>query len=326
MDWRRMSTEVLRLVGGRLEYPDIFDLDQLAKNPDLEIQKAGGGYLVQSRRARRIEEIHVFLHGSIRLPDDLRWAMGLCDLEGAAATIVDNCDLGTSALAMRLAFWMSRDPEPSRAVAFFDVARVLIDANRYSVEDQVPMRPYRGTPILRTDLHAVERQTIIQEWLYPWVQLVAAVITGHGIHRVFHHHTYDAVGQTSSSLDRSPGLPRPAGMIFLESPHGLKGGPTPVPHTLVDLRLLKRILSLLESYLRQIQPDAEVRIDWPYLCPLMPLLPVALPRRIQSPSLLQVATIIYEIRKDLLRREVDLQLVVEAIKAMSKEAQSFQAA
>ena len=326
MDWQKLDQEVSRLHGKRLEYKDNFDPDLLAGNPDLKIQKAGGGYLVLPRRAEVIEEVHVILHGSVRLPVETHWAVGPCSPEDAASTLVDNCDLGTSALGMELAHWIARDPSSNRSLAFFDVTRVLIDANRYRIEDQMPKRPYRGAPVLRSDLSTSQKRSLLKQWLSPWVDLASAAITGNGVLRVFHHHTYDPVGQVGQPLDRSFGMPRPAGMVFLKSPHETVGSPTATASTLVEPKFLKRVVARLQEHLRQIQPEAEVLVDWPYVCPLMPLLPEVLARQHPPGPSPRMATIIYEVRKDLLRREEGLYAVVKAIQEISDDAQAFQSA
>lgn len=255
---------------------DVFDLERV-RATGADVREVGGGFLVLPGSGA-IEVVHVVPHGGTRLPAAFADTYTETDPSLLAPSIVDNGDLGTAAMATRLAL----QPK-GRAVAFFACTRLLADANRSLPQQQVPRAAYRGVPLLRADLPEARRREIAAELVQPWHVAIEQCLVDHArtVRRVVHHHSFDEFAGAVTPHDRSRER-RPAAMLFQDRVHN--GGGTFLPAA-----ELERLVAALLVPLRALDPAARVEVDSTYVAPAMPIVPRTVP------------ICVYELRKDLLR-------------------------
>ncbi len=255
---------------------DVFDLGRI-RAAGADVRAIGGGHLVLPASGA-IEVVHVVPHGGMQLPAQFADTFAATDPRLLAQSIVDNCDLGTAAMATRLAL------QPlGRAVAFFDCTRLLADANRALPEQQVPHAAYRGVSLLRADLPETKRREIRTTLVQPWHTAIEQCIADHAhtLRRIVHHHSFDEFPGSATPHDRSRER-RPAAMLFQDRQNN--GGGSFLPAT-----ELRRIVAALRAPLQRLDATAQVEVDSTYVAPAMPIVPRTVP------------ICVYELRKDLLR-------------------------
>lgn len=257
---------------------DVFDADR-ARATGATVQAFGGGCLVLPAGGA-IEVLHVVAHGGTGTPADCADVYADADARQVAQSILDNCDLGTAAMAARLAL----QPQ-GRALAFFACTRLLVDANRALPEQQVPREAYRGVHLLRADLPAPRRAEIVARLLQPWLDGIERCLAEHHrtVRRIVHHHSFDEFPGGTTPHDRSRAR-RPAAMVFQDRQNN--GGGVFLPPD-----ELQRLVTAMRVPLRRLDKDAEVEVDTSYVAPTMPIAPRHVP------------ICMYELRKDLLRDE-----------------------
>jgi predicted N-formylglutamate amidohydrolase len=255
---------------------DSFELDRI-RATGANAHTLGGGWLVLPR-TEPIEVLHVVAHGGTELPEQFADTYAPQDPRLLAQSMLDNADLGTAAMATRLAL----QPH-GRAVAFFGCTRLLVDANRALTEQQVPRTTYRGVPLLRDDLSAERRAEVAATLLQPWLAGIEQCLADHRqtVTRIVHHHSFDEFPGSATPHDRSRAR-RPAAMLFQDRQNN--GGGTFLPQG-----ELQRLVAALRTPLRRLDATAEVEVDSSYVAPMMPIVPHTVP------------VCVYELRKDLLR-------------------------
>lgn len=254
------------------------------------------GAIFYPENARAIDTVVIFLHSGIRIPEDFVHLFTLTPEEKLiqlAQTITLNVDLGGGLIASELLRQLADNP--TIAVVWYDYSRVVGDANRMYLEQQVPTLPYKGSSPWSPQASLLEnRKVLVQQSLENFFVDVRQLITTLKPKLIISPHTYD---ETSGGLT-TPGLLdagsitslRPAGMLFQ---HNTDPDPAtdftflpPEKSELVKTALYQTLalLSTLDG------KDIEVCIDFPYLVPM--ILPVWLKLQASADHL------IFEIRKD----------------------------
>jgi predicted N-formylglutamate amidohydrolase len=253
-----------------------------------------------------VRELHIIPHGGYQIPSAYTWALSVNDPARVAQTVWDNYDQSTPALATYLV--RSLESHPHRAVAYFEVSRVLVDANRLQLEEQIPLKPYKGDAVLRHDLTVAHKQQLVDDLLRPWMAEIERLISPDLV-VVMHHHTYDQFGLALSAYEKlQAGEQRPAGMIFQN--YDFEG----YNKMFVSAALLPQLVGLLRGYLQHMAPDADVTIDWPYVAPAM------LANWIAAKSA-AIQSLVYEVRKDLLVGASNIARWGEAVEALVSQLQ-----
>lgn len=295
-----------------LGYQDLFDPLRVRA----AIRRVAGGYLIFDGDVDSFDELHVFTHGGLHLPRRLARLMVGFDIEEMAQSIHRNRDSSTSALAMEMIDGLGNPRSPRRLIAFFDVARVVIDGNRIHVNDQMPTRPYSGISAFSQGLEQEKKIQIVEGLWRPWFDAVDSEIAKHNIQSVFHHHTYDPIGTGLAAHELGPAQnQRPAGMVCRRAPSSMSELGI---RTLLHPELLRRVVGTLQTHFGRLDDKAQVMVDWPYRAPEMPFLPRV---RLESTNS-SFQTIIYEARKDLLAGDQGLErftLAVEDLSAQTAE-------
>lgn len=293
-----------------LGYSDHFEPPSPGLTHKLDVRQAGGGYIVQPLNGA-IRELHIVPHAGMYLPDEYEWAYATTNQDTLIPAILANYDQSTGAVASYLASTLRQEHHADRALAFFNITRVLVDANRLRLDEQVST-PYSGPSILRTDLSGDEKQRIVDGLLNPWFEAIDQLVEENPISIVIHHHTYDRIGIPGRvTHEVSAGQVRPPSMIFQHYVIGdMTGDFLPPAH-------LERLRGLIQTHLHKLEAPGDVTIDWPYVSPYM------LPIHLHQTS--YVAQCVYELRKDILmgasRLPMILQLVESLVAAARKDSQ-----
>lgn len=301
----------------RQGYDDVFTLADLASSTRLQVTQAGGGLIVHAASAAHIRELHVIPHGGIELGPAELDLLQPTDPDTIAGTILINNDAGVAAIASHLAASIASG-RTDRALAWFRIPRILLDANRASLQDQFAA-PYRGAE-LRRPLTAPHRRRYAAATFTPWVEAIIALLRSHPITVTHHHHSYDQIGTGAVAYERSAGEIRPAGMFLRRYWHVDElGERTGRDGHYIDADLLMDLQDIYRSHLQHIEAFPLVTTDWPYESPY------ALPQLVAQHDTRLIQRVFYEARKDLLRGQHGLTTLIQAIEAMAARAASYAA-
>jgi hypothetical protein len=214
----------------------------------------------------------------------------------------DNLDLGTRAIHRSLAALALRDELKGTAIAAFHISRLLADPNRL-IPEQVPMAPYAGSPELYGDYLVRHRETLLRDFLDPWIKAVNDLLDSapEGVVS-YHHHTMDIYPLSPRRYDKGGNRKRPPFQLFWERPPGDVA--LAADTGLAPAEVLAGIRSSIASYFAQAvgEEASRGRIDFPLLVPPMPFHGCRNERLDR-----EYVHIIYEVRKDLLdtRESID---------------------
>jgi len=281
-----------------LGYADRFaDRFAEAAAPDyaLRVSRVGGGIVCGPAEPRGEVQVHVIPHGGTEVPVDfLSGAWSDRALAGLARLILLNSDAGTPSIATRL---LDRaragGGEVTTYVAYFGISRLFLDANRLLADDQVPATPYVGLAEPYREYLAEHGERLRTGLLLPWLRAVNALIRRHKATIVYHHHTYDVVGQAAKPYDRRAFRERPPAQVFWRRP-SLGDGVDPVGYA--PRAVMEAIADVMTRALWSRDGDpAPVRLDDPLSTPPMPYHGCVAEHGDERPWHL-----VYEVRKDLM--------------------------
>ncbi|WP_329104465.1 N-formylglutamate amidohydrolase [Micromonospora sp. NBC_01699] len=268
-------------------------------------RRFGAGTIVSSARGP-ITELHIVPHGGTELPADLIEETDPENFEPLADLVHQNVDLGTGAIYRRLVDDVRSGAAEGVAVAGFHLSRLLIDANRASVEGQLPNDPYVGSAELYRGYLRRRGRDLRHESLLPWLDAVDEVLESMDNRgTVYHHHTYDVLSMSPRPWDRGVAVERPAFQLIWKRP-SLDGviddsEPDPGLAPLADVEdVRRRIRGFLEREIGL--PNGNGDIDYPLLLPVMPFKgsrrgdPPTLPRHL-----------VYDLRKDVLATDEQIR-------------------
>jgi hypothetical protein len=242
-------------------------------------------------------------HCGTELPEDVLSRIDRGYASELAKLVHDNADTGTGAMYRTLVDSIISGESRGVAVAGFHISRLLLDANRTDLSEQVPPEPYVGSAVLYREYLEERGHDLREEALVPWLSAVNEIICEIGVTGVaYHHHTYDVVSVTPRPIDQGLNEVRPAFQISWEKPagHALDiqtsmpvDGMAPLP-LIQDIR--DRIHEFLEVKLAV--ADGTGAVDYPLRFPLAPFLGT---RQGDPPDLpFHVA---YDLRKGILTNE-----------------------
>lgn len=269
---------------------------------------AGGGTIVWSKHSP-IREFHIVPHGGTELPGDFFAEHDPGTWGDIAQLIHLNADTGTNTIYTRLAEQIGRGELPGTAVAGFHLSRLLLDANRGTAADQVPLEPYVGDADLYQPYLLRHGDRLRREYLNPWLGAVnafLAVLEDFSV--VYHHHTYDLTSMSSRPYDFADKQERPAFELVWKRPDdgtGFESIQAAAVRTrrdwrgggLAPLEDLKEVRDAISTYLMERHEAASVDgyIDYPLELPLAPFEGTR-----RSDWSAKIQHVIYDMRKDYL--------------------------
>ncbi|RKN43477.1 hypothetical protein [Micromonospora endolithica] len=261
--------------------------------------QVGGGTIVASTDGP-VRELHILPHCGTELPGDLLSATDPADFGKLAQLVHDNLDLGTAAIYRHLVDDIVAGRAPGVAVAGFHLSRILLDANRVALHEQVPPDPYAGSADLYREYQLSEGLRLREEKLLPWLAAVDDVLRAMGEQgSVYHHHTYDVYSISPRPWDRGFTAKRPAFQLIWRRPpvdhlgdHVTEGDPG-----LARLEDIEDVRSGIRDFLEQEigVGNGTGQIDYPLLLPVLPFRGTRQGDPADSPRHL-----VYDLRKDLL--------------------------
>ncbi len=315
---RRLAELVATHSANVMGFADHLEVPADPERLDVWVRRVGGGVIAGPRQPRGRIELHVIPHSGTEAPPGLlagRWRDA--DLGTLAELIARNSDLGTARIASKLiqAIPCALLGGRSVHVAYFAISRLFLDANRLLATDQVPLRPYSGSA---SDYHDFLRRhgDALRESLLPWLDEVNALIRDLRPPVVYHHHTYDVVGQAARPWDADAFGLRPLAQVFWQRPS--LNGVRPAAAAAVDERgfapraVLEAMAEIIAGALAgRTRQRPSVRLDHPLMTPPMPYLGCILDSG-GTESRGHPWHVIYELRKDLLNHPlaVDAWLAV----------------
>jgi hypothetical protein len=271
-----------------------------AIKPELaSVRRVGGGVIVEPRQPTGIAELHILPHAGTELPRGYLSDPGTsrASSDELASLVVANCDSGTPSMAHALAADAGHIEDRATYVAYFEISRLFLDANRLVSTDQIPARPYIGPaepfykPYLEHNGHDLRVSLLL-----PWIDEVNDLIKRADIQIVYHHHTYDEISRGIYPNDREPNTHRPPAQTFLVKPSvstrpDLEG--EMAPKGVVNL-----VRDQISAWLTCIGiHDRRVPIDDPLVVPALPYFGCT----IEGPGDTYAGWhILYELRKDML--------------------------
>ncbi|MFI6760232.1 hypothetical protein ACIBF5_13955 [Micromonospora sp. NPDC050417] len=255
-----------------------------------------------------VRELHILPHGGTELPTDLIEETDPENFETLSQLVHQNVDLGTGAIYRRLVEGVRSGAAEGVAVAGFHLSRLLLDANRATVEAQLPVDPYVGSAeIYQTYLRRRGRD-LRHEALLPWLAAVDEILQSMDSRgTVYHHHTYDVLSMSPRPWDRGVAAKRPAFQLIWRRPSldGVidEGGESADPglarlEDVEDVRF--RIRDFLERKIGLTEGNGD--IDYPLLLPVMPFRGS---RRGDPPT--SPRHLVYDLRKDILLTEEQIR-------------------
>ncbi len=200
-------------------------------------------------------------------------------------------------------------------MAYFDVSRMFLDANRRLPKDQTHGQSYTGDWNLLADFSVVEKNEMKKQLLDPWLDAVNSRLADPELNFVFHHHTFDIYGGAPKAYDKSHFAKRPH-LQFFEQMSDFEKVKT--AGSLLDRGLLKRLIRIAETWLESRAEKPDVRVDFPLTLPLLPFIDC-----MPSNGLRRFQSVICEVRKDMLAMEDNLKGWFRAIEEMVETSRQF---
>ena len=293
--------------------------DILTIPSNIETHSKEWGYVFFPESFTHIDTLIIFVHGGIRVPTGFEHLIStntLASAETLATTIQLNVDLGSALLASTLLSQLNH--QNSTAIAWYDYARVVGDANRVRAIDQLPAKPYKGeSPWSEAGQNISARKAILKKTVLPFFSDMLQLVKKYKPALIVSPHTYDQTsgGTTTAGVSDlvAPGNERPAGMIFQKNTSRAPNA----DFTLLPAAHIDQIQSYLSEALKTLSTfkdkTVEVGIDYPYVIPL--LFPLWLKMAEDAHHLM------FEVRKDAFVSisDADLDKLVDFIYRSQKE-------
>ncbi|MGH3836671.1 MAG: hypothetical protein ACRDSF_13370 [Pseudonocardiaceae bacterium] len=285
--------------------------DPVSEGSDFRREIVGGGTVVSSNHGP-ITEVHIVPHCGTEVPGDLIDDLDPEQLPALSELVHGNADIGTGAIYRTLVEDVVSGESKGVVVAGFHLSRILLDANRAKLEEQMPLRPYVGSADIYSKYLRRRRDELREEALIPWLEAVDAILRKMSNGVVYHHHTYDVSSLSPRPWDRGPDLKRPAFQLVWKKPaweavfdheeQSRDGGLAP----LEDIEGVRdRICRFLQVEMGIV--DSEGAIDYPLR---LPVIPFSGARSGDPPDMPQ--HVMYDLRKDVLVTEEKVRSWVAA--------------
>lgn len=262
----------------------------------------GGGTIVSSKYGP-ITEVHIIPHGGTEVPQGLLDGIVPAQIPALADLVHKNADLGTGAIYRKLVDHVVSGESRGVVVAGFHLSRILLDANRAKLAEQVPSRPYVGSADLYSTYLRTRGYELREQALLPWLNAVNEVLGDMHGGVVYHHHTYDVSPLSPRPWDRGSDIKRPAFQLVWKKPSWkstfngdeslMNDGLAPIEH-LENVR--DRICEFLQVKIGL--EDGNGAIDYPLM---LPVSPYSGTRSGELPNTSH--HVMYDLRKDILVTE-----------------------
>lgn len=285
-------------------FSDVMEKFMLEQHKGIHYRK-GGGFFWGNNPNEEYDFIHIVPHGGAKVP---RWCLDLfkhLTEKQLAHLIVDNNDTCTTEIAKELIRSLPNRKE-NIGIAYFDVSRILIDANRGRKKDQVNGKLYKGNHgVLPKTMNTVSDR-LRNDFLNAWLKEINRLIIKNPNALIFHHHSFDIRGAQSLLHDRKPFELRPVSQFFYKKPINRPlGGPQEYHGGFMGMDELYEIRKIAAHYLEDLQGEqVKVQIDTPLIAPIMPYEGTTWNIEETGPT---YSHFIYELRKDVLKNRADIK-------------------
>ncbi len=240
--------------------------DSLQAEKGLFVRELPWGKVVSAFAEATIDTLVFFVHSGTNLPTECEPFLNEKGVDQLAKTIIDNVDLGGGLVTSELSTYLKKSP--GMAIVWYDFTRLVGDANRVNLDEQIPFVPYRGASIWKAGGDFTKVQALVaKQTVQPFYEDAEALFREYSPTLCIYFHSYDerAAGgsatKTVSDSFEATAL-RPAGMIFRENPQDAKN-PFLSDTEVVELsKLLENKLKTIEYVLTTERTD--VTIDEPY--------------------------------------------------------------
>lgn len=160
-------------------------------------------------------------------------------------------------------------------MAGFHMSRLLLDANRATAEEQIPLEPYVGSAELYAEYLNRRADELREEALLPWLDAVDAVLRQMGKDGVaYHHHTYDMVSMSPRPFDRGSTPERPPFQLVWTRPrwNELYDGLLSDDDGLAPMEHIQQVRDRISAYLhtKMNLSEGNGAIDYPMFLPVVP--------------------------------------------------------
>lgn len=191
--------------------------DAVSEGSNFRREIVGGGTVVSSNHGP-ITEVHIVPHCGTEVPQDLIDDLDPGQLPALSELVHENADIGTGAIYRTLIEDVVSGESKGVVVAGFHLSRILLDANRAKLEEQMPLRPYVGSADIYSQYLRKRRDELREVALVPWLDAVDVILRKMGNGVVYHHHTYDVSPLSPRPWDRCPDIKRPAFQLVWKKP------------------------------------------------------------------------------------------------------------
>ncbi|MEV4494874.1 hypothetical protein C7C45_15010 [Micromonospora arborensis] len=264
--------------------------------------RVGGGTII-ANTDEPLRELHIVPHGGTEVPHDLLASVDPADYPRLSQLVHENVDLGTAAIYRHLVDDIVAGRAKGVAVAGFHLTRLLLDANRHLVDEQLPPTPYVGSADLYREYVLSEGARLRVEALLPWLDAVDEVLRElGGTGTVYHHHTYDVYSMSPRPWDRGFTEKRPAFQLIWRRAllDSVDVDPGEGELGLAHLGDIEGVQTAIRDFLEKEigMGNGSGQIDYPLLLPVLPFRGTRIGDPADAPRHL-----VYDLRKDLLATE-----------------------
>lgn len=248
--------------------------DTVSEGLNFHRKAVGAGTVISSKHGS-ITELHIVPHGGTELPQDLLDELDPDQLPTLSALVHKNADIGTGAIYRTLVEDVVSGESRGVVVAGFHLSRILLDANRAKLEEQMPLRPYVGSADLYSNYLRRRGYELRQEALLPWLDAIEGILREMGDGVVYHHHTYDVSALSPRPWDRGSDIKRPAFQLVWKKPSWdavFDHDEPSIEDGLAPLEDLERVRDRICKFLRVETDlgDSNGAIDYPLRLPVAP--------------------------------------------------------
>ncbi|MCA9369370.1 hypothetical protein KC721_03660 [Candidatus Woesebacteria bacterium] len=227
------------------------------------------GSVLMASKTAKIDTFMFFVHSGTTLPESVASYLIPNQEQQVAQTIALNIDLGGGAVASQLAEVLQE--YPNVAIIWYGHTRLVGDANRVYVDEQIPYSPYRGETLWSMEENSDDfsrmRELISAETVGSFLDDVSQLVAQHEPRTCLYFHSYDtkaAGGRATKTITDSfdSNSLRPAGMLFYENPQAIDRPFITAEHRDEVVVLISQLLSAI-PYL-ETTGRSDVTVDEPY--------------------------------------------------------------
>lgn len=281
----------------------------VSEGPNFHRKTVGGGTIVSSKHGL-ISEVHIVPHGGTELPQDLLDELDPDQLPALSELVHENADIGTGAIYRTLVEDVISGESKGVVVAGFHLSRILLDANRAKVEEQMPLHPYVGSADIYAEYLRRRGYDLREEALLPWLDAIGRILHNISDGVVYHHHTYDVASLSPRPWDQGPYIKRPAFQLVWRKPSWdavFDHNESSIEDGLAPLKDIEGVRDRIHNFLQAEigLEDSSGAIDYPLRLPVAPF-----PGTRSGDPFVTPHHVMYDLRKDVLVTEKQIQLWV----------------